>query len=283
MIMTQIYVNFLYFLLRFWSLFPLSFLYIVLGNFLTFFLFVFGYRKKVIDENLKLIFPDWDRKKILKTRKKYYRRLAELIVEIIKMTDFSLQELRNRIHVKNPELLKNAVNKNQKIVFLTAHYVNWEWMIVIPITFGMKTYAVYQPLENAVWDRVLRKIRGKFGAEPIAISQVARMFLSGNKQEKSTAYCILIDQSPGKDHPYYTHFLEQEVPFYHGIEKMIQKFNWTCFYPRYRIVKKGYLELEILELNPEHLIEQYKTNLEQDIYNFPEFWLLSHRRFKHKK
>ena len=47
--------------------------------------YVFGYRKKVTKTNLRNAFPDEDEKWIEKTARKFYRSLADIMLEDIKV------------------------------------------------------------------------------------------------------------------------------------------------------------------------------------------------------
>ena len=111
---TQIYANILYFLLRCLALLPLRFLYGTLGVLLYWILRLIRYRYAVIGDNLKLIFPTWTAAQIQQKRKEYYRNMADLIVEIVKMTRLSLPDLGRLMHFKGTEHVEKAIKENKK-------------------------------------------------------------------------------------------------------------------------------------------------------------------------
>ncbi|MCK4570297.1 MAG: acetyltransferase, partial [Bacteroidales bacterium] len=66
-------------LLPFWLIHGLAdFIYFVLYH-------IIGYRKKVTNQNLRNAFPGKDEKWIRKTSRKFYRSLADIILEDIKV------------------------------------------------------------------------------------------------------------------------------------------------------------------------------------------------------
>ena len=86
------------------------------------------------------------------------------------------------------------------------------------------------------------------------------------------------------------YFPNQETSVYLGPEKISKKFNYPVLFCSMKKVKRGYYEVLIEELctNPEKTTEGEITSLylrrsEQTINKNPEFWLWTHKRWKHKK
>ena len=63
-----------------------------------------GYRKKVVFENLRLAFPEWEGAQIRKTARAFYGHLADVLVESVKSLSLSEREMRKRMQLENPEL-----------------------------------------------------------------------------------------------------------------------------------------------------------------------------------
>jgi len=64
--------------LPFWLLYGLS-------DLIRFFLFsLFGYRKKVVLENLRNSFPEKSEEEIGRIARKFYKNLTEIILEVVK-------------------------------------------------------------------------------------------------------------------------------------------------------------------------------------------------------
>ena len=89
---------------------PMSVLY-VLSDFYYFLIYyVFGYRKQVVLDNLKLAFPERPEKELFQIRKKFFKHLMDLMVESIKSFSISEKEILKRYTYTNPELVNKYSN-----------------------------------------------------------------------------------------------------------------------------------------------------------------------------
>jgi len=69
-----------------------------------------------------------------------------------------------------------------------------------------------------------------------------------------------------------------------------KKTNFPVLYMKITKPKRGYYNLEFSEIienpakySPNEITKIYMNCLEKDILEQPEYWLWSHRRWKHKK
>jgi KDO2-lipid IV(A) lauroyltransferase len=150
---------------------------------------------------------------------------------------------------------------------------------------------LYQPLENKLFDKFIYDLRIKYGAELIPSKLTIRAITQHRQENQLTALCFMSDQSPPRnDIHYWTTFLNQETPVYLGIEKMAKRYNTAVLYYELRRVKRGYYEVDVTLIaeNAAETAEMEITNkhvqlLEETIRRNPQYWLWSHRRWKHKK
>ena len=75
-----------------------------------------------------------------------------------------------------------------------------------------------------------------------------------------------------------------------GPEKLARQFNYPVFYVQIKRIKRGYYEVEFLELeaNPKvtqegEITTKFMKMLKQQIIEKPHEWLWSHRRWKKKR
>ena len=87
------------------SIIPLCLLYLIAMPLYLILGFVFGYRKKIIDKNLKNSFPEYDARMIKKIRNKFYWHLTQLGIEMLKMISMSKKNVMRRYHCSNPEVV----------------------------------------------------------------------------------------------------------------------------------------------------------------------------------
>lgn len=270
------------------SLLPLALLYVFADGLYVLLYHVFGYRRKVVRTNLSLSFPEKDQAEIDLIEKRFYKYLAALFFEIIKLATISKQELEQRCSI-NTSQIDPYLQRGESVLICSAHYGNWEWGSV---AFGSRlkgnAYPIYKPLSNAAFDKWFYTMRSRFGNHMIAMKQTFRM-LSETKNQP-TAFCFASDQAPpNTDSQYWLTFLNQYTSVPLGLEKIALKTNRPIFFITLKYIKRGYYQLECVLLCADpsktngHEISQLHTRLlENIIKDEPAYWLWSHRRWKHQ-
>lgn len=271
------------------SILPMKVLYVFATLLYYLIYYVFGYRRTVVRTNLKNSFPEKGEKEIELIEKRFFKYLAALIFEIIKMSTISKKELQKRFKFINMDRINDYLERGESVLACSGHYGNWEWgTLSIGLSFKALNYPIYKPLSNQVFDQWFYHIRTRFGNRMIAMKQTFRA-LSETK-ELTTVFCFGNDQAPPKSESHrWINFLNQQTSFQQGIEKIGIKTKRPIFYLKVTVLKKGYYEIDCipLRLHPEQVSAQEITDLhvrllEQTIINEPAYWLWSHRRWKHQ-
>jgi KDO2-lipid IV(A) lauroyltransferase len=273
------------------TLIPLGILYLV-ADFLFVILYYFpSYRRKVVWTNLKNSFPEKSDEELRRIEKKFYRHLADLFIEVLKITHMPAKELKKRFIVENAEILDKMREQGRDVVAVCGHYNNWEWMSAIPLFTDIKCVSIYKPLKNKLFDKFLNKLRTKHGMVVTPMSNIVREIINDRSKGIRTMSAFISDQTPARDDiKYWTTFLNQDTPVYLGAEKIASKYDMAVIYFTNRKIKRGYytLTLEVLFEStkglPEHAItEAHVRRLEELIRENPEYWIWSHRRWKHRR
>ncbi|MCZ4242969.1 lysophospholipid acyltransferase family protein [Pedobacter punctiformis] len=277
------------FFLSILSLLPLSVLYIVADVVYVLLYPLFGYRKKVVRENLVKSFPEKPLPEILAIEKQYYKYLSNLILEVIKMTSISKVELQKRYKFNGLEKLEEYFKENKGVLICSAHYGNWEWgTLAFGLAISANHYPIYKPLTNSTFDKWFIKVRSRFGNKMVPMRQTLRAV--GETKNEASVFSFGNDQSPTvNDLHYWTTFLNQPASIQLGIEKIAKKTNRPVFYLKVKVLKRGYYEVDCIPLCLEpvktaefEITELHTRILEDNIKESPAFWLWSHRRWKHK-
>ncbi len=273
------------------TLLPLRVLYIFSDFIYLIFCYVARYRKNVIRTNLKNAFPEKSEEEIMAINKKFYRHLSDLFIETLKLTHMSSRQLKRRFIVENPELLDNLKAQGRDIVAITGHYNNWEWMAGIPLYTDYKCISIYKPLKNKYFNGFINILRGKHGMNLTPMSLIIREFIKNKNEGINTLSAFIADQIPARgDINYWTNFLNQETAVYLGAEKIAVKYNMAVVFFNLQKPKRGHyrLKMELLTDDPRSLkeyviTEMHVKRLDEIIKEKPEFWIWSHRRWKHKR
>ena len=151
---------------------------------------IFRYRRSVVYENLHRAFPEKDNREIRKIASGFYRHFSDLIVETIKVMDFSKEELADRIRFRNTDLIERYFKEGKAVVAVAAHFGNWEWLQGLARTIPHQSIAVYKPLNNKEMEKVLTRQREKSGAEIVSMRDIIRSLRRYKRQNKPTFQCI---------------------------------------------------------------------------------------------
>ena len=273
------------------TLLPLRVLYLF-SDFLYFVLYyIISYRRKVVAENLRNSFPEKSAAELKIIEKKFYRHLADLMVEILKLTHMSKAQSLDHMKVDNVELLERLYSEGRDVIAVIGHYNNWEWMKSLIFHTQHQTVSIYKPLQNKRFDKFLLNLRNREGMILTPMSLIVREIIEARKANRRTIYSFVTDQTPPKgDIKYWTTFLNQDTPVYLGVEKIASKYDMAVVFFNVRKISRGYycytpeLLFEHSTGLPEFTItESHVRKLEKVIKENPEYWIWSHRRWKHKK
>ncbi|MDR1847886.1 MAG: lysophospholipid acyltransferase family protein [Bacteroidales bacterium] len=280
-----------YFLLIPLSLLPMRVLYCI-ADFLAFVLRdVLKYRRKVVKTNLQKSFTNLSSKEISIIERKFYSHLADIFLEAIKALTISKKQVMKRYKCLNPELLQTYFEKNQSVILVSAHYNNWEYMVLsLGMQFRHHGIGVGKAMSNKVFEVLMHQKRTRYGTEVVYANNVRQCFEGYEKKHIPCAYMMLFDQSPNDvKRSYITDFLNQRTAVIFGPEHYAKKYNYPVLFYGVQKVKRGYYTFEIQSVNdfPQNtkygeITEKCLQELTKLINNAPQFWLWSHRRWKHQ-
>ena len=233
----------------FLSLWPLWLLY-PFSDFVYFLVYhVFGYRKKVVFENLKNAFPEKSAKEIIAIAKKFYRyHLCDLVIETTKIRHISKKNLLKRISIKNNEVLDKYREANKSVIAAIGHCGNWEWMAMyLSLTSDFDVYAIVKPFSDGKFDTYYDlKVRSRFTSGRLIPFKMSLRSMVRNKS-KRTMNLFATDQSPAKNEiEYCTTFLNQNTAVYLGTEKIAKALDMAVLFFYVQRKRRGYYEVEII-------------------------------------
>lgn len=270
--------------LPFWCLYRVSdFAFVVLYR-------VLKYRVKVSRRNLEAAFPEATTAERLRIEHAFYRHLCDVMVEAIKSFSISEKQLKARMKLLNPEFLEALRTQGIPLIGVTGHYGNWEWAAIsLALQSQYKALGLYLPLKNPVMNGGMIRNRSRFNLELVSVNEVHDVM--ERTQHDLTMWGFIVDQSPGNPaKAYWMQFLNQETAVAAGTEKFAREYRKGVVYGRIRKLRRGYytLEYELVcengALLPEaELSRRHTAILERIIREQPEFWLWTHKRWKHKR
>lgn len=279
----------LYIPLYLFSLLPFFILYRV-SDLVYFVMYhLVGYRKKVVMDNLQLAFPEKTIAERTKIASDFYLRFADTMVETIKLLSISEAGFRKRVQMDYSSFSELAV-AGRNFHFFMMHQMNWEFgNQAFALNAPTKVnFAVYQKINNPVFNRLILHIRKRFGGNLVSVHDFrneAQHYMKGQY-----SFGLLADQSPPVGGAgYWLYFMGRPAPFVMGPDKSVRRLNPVIVFLNAVRVKRGHYRFESFLMQEEgrnlkegEFTRKYRDFMEQCIRAQPSNYLWSHRRWKHK-
>jgi KDO2-lipid IV(A) lauroyltransferase len=252
---------------------------------------IIGYRKKVVRENLALTLPHLSDKERLEVEKKFYKHLCDMFLEMIKTLSISQKEIEKRFTFSNMEVYHELEKKNKSIALLCAHYASYEWVVSMNYHINYKGFGIYKKLNNPYFDKLVKQMRSKFRANLITTKETIPTIVENFRKKTLSLYGFASDQSPKANAAFHwTDFMGHEVPVHTGAEMLAKRFDMNVIFLKTKKIKRGYYEasFEILSEDVKsvpnyEITDQFLKLVEAQILEQPEYYLWTHKRWKHKK
>ncbi len=273
------------------SILPFPLLYLLSDFFYILIYRVIGYRKKTVLRNLLLAFPDKTAQERKEIEKKFYHHLCDIFLEMTKTLTISQSEMDKRYSFTNMEVYKEVEKQNKSIALLMAHYGSYEWAVSMNRHLDFTGFAIYKKIANEHFDKLVKGIRARFKAELITTKETIPTIQKNEDEGVRGVYGFASDQSPksSKAH-HWGSFMGIETPVHTGAEMLAKRFDMNVMFLKTRKVKRGFYEgtFEILSLDatsvPDYdLTDEFLRRVEVQIRTAPEFYLWTHKRWKHTR
>lgn len=253
---------------------------------------IFKYRKRVVRGNIALALPHLTEEERTNIEKKFYAHLCDLFLEMIKTLSISKKEIEKRYTFSNMEVYYELEKKEKSIALLCAHYASYEWAVSMNYHIHFIGYGVYKKLANPYFDKLVRKIRSKFKSHLIDSKETIPTMASNFRNKNYSLYGLVSDQSPKLSTTHHWEkFMGIEVPVHTGGEMLAKKYDMNVIFLKTKKLKRGYYEgsFEILcdenikDIPNYEITSNFLKLVEQQIYDAPEFYLWTHKRWKHMR
>lgn len=274
--------------------FLLSLLPIFILNILKYLIYfvlykVSKYRINVIKNNLKNSFPEYSSIEINTVVKKYYLHLSQMMVDFIKGASIGSGDLKRQVILHSIPLFEKYYKQNKSIILLMGHIGNWEKIgLISNHLIPQQSVIIYKKINSPFFEYIFKKYRERLGSKMVEMINT-NVFLK-NIHLSNSAIVMLSDQSPSSlKKATWCNFLNQQTAFLSGAEIIATKYNLPVLYLDINISNSGTYDIYPKVIHDveegivcNNIMESYASELERSIKKNPEFWLWSHRRWKHK-
>ena len=246
--------------------------------------------KNLIKENIKIGLGDIDKKKEKEIILNMWSNIGRTFSEYVFLKDFKFNKTsHNHIKINGYKYLEDIKSNNKPVIFYSGHFANFELMAMELDKFGIKTAAIYRPLNNFLINPYMIFLRKKY----ICKNQIKKG-LAGTKEvieflKKKHSIALMVDQRLGESDRY--PFFNKQAHTTTLPAQLALKFDCKIIPIYLERNKKNFFKMEVLKP-----IEFQKTNdpesdkkiitirinqiIEKMILRNPGQWIWTHGRWK---
>ena len=262
-----------------------------LGSFLgTFTFHVIGFRKQLTLDNLQHAFPELDLRQRTRIALGAYRNYGKSVLEMLWAANKSDEALLDTMNFPDRTLFDRASAGQRGVIFLSAHYGNWELLIHGGrLQLGKPIAIIVQRQRNRKINEAINLSRSRHGTVTIPMGPSSREALK--VLQDGGILGMLGDQSAAKEAAY-VDFFGRPAATHRGVAAFSLKKNVPVIMAfmvrrsdaRYDLILEevdrsgleAYSEENVMELTRRHTVI-----LEKYIRLHPDHWLWMHKRWKH--
>jgi Kdo2-lipid IVA lauroyltransferase/acyltransferase len=232
-----------------------------------------------VQKNVERCFPHVSKQEQQQLVEQCYRLLLDSVFEVVKLSLGSRSIADMIASMRIPAALQAYWDQGKSVVLWSGHASNfcvYHLLNFSTASTEVKRFAGYRWMTNPLLDRVVLRMRERFGWVGIRQNRVARVMKEKMSQASgASAYLLIADQIPHKRQAQVNaDFFGQSIPFLLGPELLAQKYAMPMFYARVTRVRRGRYEItfEELEAKSGELGERTRcaaAYLEQDIRRAP--------------
>ena len=241
--------------------------------------------KKLIQSNIKKVFPEIESAQLNKITSSMWNNYGRVFAEYVFMKNFRNNQLNDSIKIIGNDILEEIKKNNQKVIFVSGHFSNFELMAMQIEKAGIKLAAIYRPLNNIFVNKIMERIRRKYICKIQIKKGIGGLkeLLKLNKDGYSTA--LMIDQRVSQGIK--SNFFNEKAYTTTIPAQLVKKFKIPVvpiFIERYEDIKFKMTVFKPIKFDENQTIEditnQLNKILEKMIISEPNFWIWSHNRWK---
>ncbi|MDP4176192.1 MAG: lysophospholipid acyltransferase family protein [Bacteroidota bacterium] len=254
------------------------------------FFYVIPVRKETVISNLQKAFPGLSQKEVKKIAYRNYYSFCVTLIEIMCIPRLTPEQVKKMVYCSNLEAIKERYELNRGLIFLTAHFGNWELAASsVSLQLGVPLYVVAKPQRNSLVSDWLNTMREKFGNKVVLLGMSFRNIFKVLYQKNIVA--LVGDQRGDIDGPR-VKFMGIDSSVYPGTAVLALRTKSPIAVAiverqkdfSYRIDAQ-FIDIEDLEGTDEEKVleinQRYSNILETYIRRNPEQWFWMHKRWKY--
>lgn len=284
-------------LYRFMGVLPWAWIDVLSGLIYQVLYHLLKYRKNVVEDNLKRCFPEWSVEKRAAIMREFYRHFCDLMLETLKSKSLNEKTILKHARIIDNETSREMLASPDHAIILFGHYHNWEWLTMacghfFNLQHQQRVIGFFKTMRDKTVEKIMNDQRTAFGGEMYSDQQPLRVVRLLKGKDKIVLGTVADQTPPGKDQMFMLDFLNTPTPFFTGPGWIAASTGAQVYYGRLRKPRRHQYEIEFEPLYKnvpgadknkviEEITRMYARKLEQQIREYPQYWLWSHRRWKY--
>ncbi len=239
--------------------------------------------------NLELAYPEWPLRRRRQILFRSFQNLGRTLADFAHFPRWNRANIERLIVYDGFEHFARAQEKGKGVLFLTAHFGNWELGSFAHGVYGHPVAFVVRRLDNPLLGSLIDSYRCMSGGRSIDKEDFARQVLRALRRGESVG--VLMDQNMMANEGVFVEFFGRPASTTASPARIAQKTRvplvlglviWEAGQRRYRLrfepvewIASGDPDEEI-RVNTAH----FTRLLEQYVREYPDQWLWVHRRWK---
>ncbi len=246
--------------------------------------------RRVIRQNLAFAFDAALSEERIKTISKgCYRNLALNMLQVMENSRIDKEQIDAAVAFKHLEYYERARQAGRGVIFVTAHYGNWELEGAVISYRVAAASSVYKAFKNRYFDRYLLHSRERFGMRLFEKRGAIRHLNKAVKNAQTIS--LMIDQNVKEKDGVVVTFFGKEIRQTPAPAFLARKYNaliipllihpkedgsyTISFYEPIEVAHSDDADADVLEATQKQALW-----LEEEIRRSPEHWFWCHRRWK---
>ncbi len=220
--------------------------------------------------------------------KKSYLNLVYNLYEFVENQSLNLEQLERKITLENEDVILDAIKNNRKIILVSAHYGNWEYITSYISLKYKPTTMVGRETNNKYFNDDIQKARDKHNSQMLSKSKSAKGLIKALKEGRILG--LATDQHITLKKGKVVKFLGHKASQVDSTARLAVKFD-AIIIPVFFIQNdfRDYTVKFYEGIEPKDYIGENQLNditqkeadiMSEQILSKPDNWFWHHRRYK---
>ena len=246
--------------------------------------------RRIVVSNLKFAYPQWSSRKIRMMARRIFQNIGVTMLQICQLFFLPKNDIIDKASVKGMDNLVNAINSKKGVIFISAHFGNWELGLLHSSYYiQSRIVLIARRIRFKMLDKWMHRLRSSSGN--LLIDKKGALSLMVRTIRKGRALGLLVDQATTKAEGVNVKFFGHKVTATPVVAMLAIRYNCIvlpvfCVREKdntYAMIYKkplNFKKTNDLKTDITAYTQQITYIIEDMIRKYPEQWFWFHKRWK---